>query len=345
MTDLNPTHVPEHGNSPLIHYTRAHLRDGRPADAGNHGFLYALSFPKSDYVQIGIGSCSRYDLNRQHQAFENIHYHDVVAVADQIARDEYDMPDGPLTQRYFGDEAAYLKHKVLLGGGIGASGNSGIRLRCDGALPLVMVEMQRKIFGAPLKGADILPLDSILGVNPDYDLVVRYDRFLDRVVIGVTPAGEGPRRWQALNDRWTSSVQMAGPAWEFVEGYRLSKAKAYHAAARWLQQGAVRLPSPMRHPCDFHFSGEALEKLCCAVVRQADRAWGKQTPKPSPLPKAAATALVSEQVYDAALADAKRLYNDHCNNGPIHCNRYPAWEELSTASKQPWVRKVLGMTD
>ena len=44
--------------------------------------------------------------------------------------------------------------------------------------------------------------------------------------------------------------------------------------------------------------------------------------------------------YAEYLEQARKLYNDHCANGPIHCNRYPTWSELTEEQKEPWIRRV-----
>lgn len=260
------SHNPKTAAGPLKHYERAEMSLRRCSSRPQHGFFYALSYPRADYIQIGIGTSSNYDLNRQHQLLENVHYHDVTHVAHQIAMGDYVMTDGPLTQRFFGDESDYRQRAHLMGGPTELK-SSKITLPNGAALAHTMVKMHREVFGDPLKGADVIAL----GEGWPVELVVRYDAFLKRVVIGLTPA-RGP------NEAATEPHLHYGPNWEFAESLRLTQTRAYHAATRWLQAGGVYLPPPAINVSpnapDLQLGGETLQKLCCAVVRQADRAWG-----------------------------------------------------------------------
>lgn len=42
----------------------------------------------------------------------------------------------------------------------------------------------------------------------------------------------------------------------------------------------------------------------------------------------------------ANAAEAKRLYIQHVDNSGIHCNRFPAWEELGAEGQRPWLEKA-----
>ena len=256
------------GNSPLKHYARASLDASlhvghQTAIKAGHGFLYALVFPKANGMTIGIGVSSSYDLNRQHQPLDVIHYSEVMAVAARIAEGSYTLTDGPLTQRFFGDEAAY-KARYARGeySGDTMREQTTIPLRNAGALVNVMQKMHREVWGDPLDEATTITLDPD---RIDYDLVVRFDDYLNRVVIGVTPkfsvwgptAANGTRR---LNPMRLSKAE----GWEFRELLRFNKRTLRDAILRWDEAGVVRLPLRTAFG-DFQLSGEALQRTLSAL--------------------------------------------------------------------------------
>lgn len=53
-----------------------------------------------------------------------------------------------------------------------------------------------------------------------------------------------------------------------------------------------------------------------------------------------ATASITDK--EATLkAEARRLYNAYTSNHPtIHCNRFPAWEELDVTTRAEWIKKA-----
>ncbi len=266
------------GNAPLAHYRRADLdaslhRGFQSRAKAGHGFLYALAFPGANGMQIGIGVSSAYDLNRQHQPLDVIHYNDVMSVAAQIADGSYNLADGPLTQRFFGDEAAYKKTFMETGGyrldPNGTFTKTGIALR-SGALAVTMEALHREVWGNPLADADVIVTD------PDYtpfDVVVRYDSFLKRIVIGLTPKNA---LWKTLwGGQRVPDPQCSHNAepWQFCELLRLNKRDLKHAITRWREAGAVRLPVN-RAGMDIHVSGDRLVQLLCALTRHgAERGW------------------------------------------------------------------------
>ena len=232
--------VPIVGNAPLVHYQRADLAASlhsgseiRPSIG--HGFLYALVFPgKSNSMQIGIGVSSAYDLNRQHQPIGVFHYNDVMSIAADLCEGAYRLDDGPLTQRYFG---------------------AGAALR-SGALAHVMQGLHRKVWGDPLAAAIRIETE-----DQSYDLVVRYDCFLERVLIGITPkvsawttAGGGLRRLDPER-------QPGAATWEFHELLRFNRRNLGPSIARYRDNGALRLPH-----IDLNVSGERLEALLAGLT-------------------------------------------------------------------------------
>jgi len=43
-------------------------------------------------------------------------------------------------------------------------------------------------------------------------------------------------------------------------------------------------------------------------------------------------------IHNAKDGPAKARYNRHVSNAGIHCNRFPAWEELTEAQRDTWRR-------
>ena len=265
------------GNAPLSHYRRADLnasllRGHQTAVTPGHGFLYALVFPGANGMQIGIGVSSAYDLNRQHQPLDVIHYHDVMSVAAQIAEGSYNLANGPLTQRFFGDEPSYKKAFIETGGyrqgqPDGTFTKTDIGLR-SGALASTMEALHREVWGNPLMGAYIIATDP--GYSA-YDVVVRYDSFLKRIVIGLTPKD---RAWKTASDgrrSLASPRSVTAEPWEFCELLRLNKRDLKHAITRWREAGAVRLPVRSRRTgMDIHVSGTRLDEMLRALTHQGD---------------------------------------------------------------------------
>lgn len=257
--DVTP--VALRGNAPLKHYRRAEL-PREFCSIGGHGFLYALVFPgKTNGMTIGIGTSSSYDLNRQHQPLDVIHYNDVMAVAAEIERGDYRMADGPLTQRFFGDERAY---KERIGNGGSASRPHQTFTKTDltlyaPALASVMQRLHRDVWGDPLDEATRIKLDADRTL---LDLVVRYDSFLDRVLIGVTPKASA---WDAPKTRGGKRTLRAdsagGSTWEFAELLRFNARTLKHAIVRWDEARAVNLPING----GYQLSGDALDQTLSAM--------------------------------------------------------------------------------
>lgn len=269
LDDVQEDSVPEHGNSPLIHYQRADLDASlhlgfQTAQAGGHGFLYALVFPKANYMQVGIGVSSRYDLNRKHQPLENLHYHEVIRAAHEIATGAFRLADGPLTQRFFETAPVEsIRHRTF---------TKTDRLLCSGALAYVMQKMHREVWGDPVATGTVIVTDP-----EDFreDLLVRYDPFLDRVVIGLTPKKSLWTRMTTgrLIPNNDAASDPAADAGEFVELLRYNRRTLPFALSAWADQGAVALPAALSvAPWRRQVTGAVLDQVIEAATRAAEQA-------------------------------------------------------------------------
>ena len=268
------TYVPPAANAPLVHYARADLSASTfkgfqlyaPAVCG-HGFFYALVYPgNTNGMTIGIGTSSAYDLNRQHQPLEVIHYNEVMGVAAEIAGGQYLLSDGPLTQRFFGDETAY-KSKIARGEVSGSMREKTPFQIKSGSLAHIMQKMHRQVWGNPLVDASIIKLPETDHVKWRYDLAVRYDGFLDRIVIGVTPVESAwaPARRGRRDLDPERKVNAEG--WEFRELLRINKRQVNPTIARWRENGVIALPylSNGRHTETAQLGGAALAQVINGV--------------------------------------------------------------------------------
>ena len=237
------------------------------AETGDHdgAYAYVAVDEKANHLQIGLCQISSRGMQITHQLLETVNYLHAMEIAHEIARGNYRLHDGKLTRRFFHtaqESPDYSGPRVEVDGIAYIKANPGmslrpsinrleVRLPKNGEVALMVRKAHRAVFGDPRQGAAIINMD-------DVDLVVRYDRHLDRITMGLSPAD---------ND---------GSKCEFVEFFRMSYQTAGHAIERWpetVEKGEGISFSAAAYIPNMQFSGEKLMKLVEAVRTVRDQTW------------------------------------------------------------------------